>query len=322
MIVLTGGAGFIGSCFLRRLNDAGIRDVLVVDRLGKSPKWRNLVHKQFRDLIDPATFLTKLQQGEYGSSIEVIVHLGARTDTTEQDVQFLVENNFSYSCALLEYAHRMNVRFIYASSAATYGRGEQGFAEEDWSNREPLNAYAFSKYLFDFWVYQHHYFQSSTVGLIFFNVYGPNEYHKGAMASMVFKAFQQLRTAGVVRLFKSYHPAYADGEQKRDFVYVKDVVEVLWRMLKHPEISGLYNVGTGVARSWNDVVRSVATVLGVEPRIEYVDMPEEWREQYQYFTQADLRRLQQTPAMVAFQTLEVGVEDYVRNYLMSRQRYW
>ncbi len=322
MIVLTGGAGFIGSCFLRRLNDAGITDVLIVDRLGKSTKWRNLLHKQFRDLVSPELFLQELQRGTYDSAIEAIVHLGARTDTTEPDAQFLVENNFFYSRTLLEYAYTRNIRLIYASSAAVYGRGDKGFAETDWANREPLNAYAFSKYLVDFWAEQQEMFRHSSIaGLIFFNVYGPNEYHKAHMASMAYKAFQQLRQNGVVKLFKSYHPAYRDGEQKRDFVYVKDVVEVLWRMLQHPEISGLYNVGTGVARTWNSLVAAVATAMDKEAKIEYIEMPASLRDNYQYFTQADLRQLRQTPAMVEFRSLEAGITEYVQQYLLPGN-YW
>lgn len=322
MIVLTGGAGFIGSCFLRRLNDAGISDVLIVDRLGYGKKWKNLVHKKFVDFVEPEHFLQALKSGEYGASIEVIVHLGARTDTSEKDAQFLLTNNFTYSCELLRYAEPRGIRFIYASSAAIYGRGVRGFQEDDFSNRDPLNAYAFSKYAFDQWVWENGYFQKSVVGLIFFNVYGPNEYHKAHMASMVYKAYTQFRKNGVVRLYKSTTPEFADGEQKRDFIYVKDVVEILWNMLHYGEIRGLFNVGTGTARSWNELVQCVAEALGVEPKVEYIDMPEEVQEQYQNYTQAEIRKLQATRAYVPARSLEEGIKDYVQQHLQSDNPYW
>ncbi len=320
MIVVTGGAGFIGSCFLKKLNDRNISNILVVDELGTGAKWKNLVGKNIADVVHKTAFRTNLLAGEYGADIEAIVHLGACSRTTEEDADYLLENNYEYSKDLARYAADRNIRFIYASSAATYGSGGSGYSDNEYDALEPLNMYGFSKHLFDNWVRLNGY-DTRFVGIKFFNVFGPNEYHKGDMASLVYKAYRQVVDTGVIRLFRSYRPEYADGEQKRDFVYVKDAVDIMWDMLRLGEIAGIFNLGTGKARSWNDLARSVFRALGREPRIEYIDMPESLKNQYQYFTEADMEKLGQTRAEHEFTSLEDAVADYVQNYLDSDYRH-
>jgi len=315
MHVITGGAGFIGSAFLAKLNAQGIDDILVVDELGSSQKWQNLRGKIFRDYVHKAQFLKLLKDDAFPSSISAIIHLGACSSTIETDLDFLLENNYKYSLALAEYAASHKVRLIYASSAATYGDGSSGYSEAiKLSRLKPLNRYGFSKHLFDL-AMERRGFQPSVVGIKFFNVFGPNEYHKGEMRSVVHKAWQQIKASGSVRLFKSYRRDYADGEQKRDFIYIKDCCQVMWWLLQHPNIKGLFNLGSGVARSWNDLARAVFTALGKEPCIEYIEMPEAVRNQYQYFTQADMQKLSSTGCPFKFHSLEEGVYDYVVNYL-------
>lgn len=319
MILLTGGAGFIGSCFLWKLNREGITDVLVVDELTDARKWPNLLGKRFREFIPKDALLPRLLRGELGH-LDAIVHLGARTTTTESDLAALLADNYEYSKTLARYAVDRGIRFLYASSAATYGNGEAGFHEDQLWHLRPLTAYAFSKHLFDCWAAAEGILQQA-VGVKLFNVYGPNEYHKGPMASLVWQGFQQIRHSGRLRLFQSDSPDYADGEQKRDFVYVKDVIDVLWKLLIHRELCGLYNVGTGQARSWNELAAALFTALGQPPQIEYVPMPEPLRPQYQRFTQADITKLQQSPAAHTFLPLEEGVREYVHDYLLSGRLY-
>lgn len=314
MIVVTGGAGFIGSCFLKKLNDMGVNDILVVDQLGTDAKWKNLVGKQVADVVHKASFRKHLLAGEYGAEIEAIVHLGACSRTTEENADYLLENNYEYSKDLARYAADRNIRFLYASSAATYGSGESGYSDEEFDALEPLNMYGFSKHLFDNWVRRNGY-DARFVGIKFFNVFGPNEYHKGDMASLVYKAYRQVRNTNVIRLFKSYRPEYAHGEQKRDFIYVKDAVDIMWDMMRLGEIAGIFNLGTGVARTWNDLASSVFRALGREPNIEYIEMPESLKNQYQYFTEADMSKLQSTRARRESTSLEDAVTDYVQNYL-------
>jgi ADP-L-glycero-D-manno-heptose 6-epimerase len=316
MLVLTGGAGFIGSCFLKTLNDKGITDILVVDRLGTGDKWRNLLGKQFADIADIHTFRRNLLDGAYGERIESIVHLGACSTTTERDADYLLDNNYAYSRDLAEYAVFKNIRFIYASSAATYGLGENGYSDTEFENLRPLNMYGYSKHLFDLWVLKNG-FEKQFCGIKFFNVFGPNEYSKGDMASMIFKAFHQIQQTGQVKLFKSNSPEYSDGEQKRDFIYVKDACDVMWAMLRDNSINGIYNLGTGRARSWNDLTSAVFKAMDVPAKIEYIEMPESLKAQYQNFTEADMSSLQKTSAFKNFQSLEESVEDYVQNYLMK-----
>ncbi len=317
MIVLTGGAGFIGSNYLKRLNHEGIDDILVVDHFGQSEKWKNCVGKKFRTMIDKDAFLYGLEQGSFQDSIDLIVHLGACTDTTERDGDYLFENNYHYSVKLAMYCVQHDIRMIYASSAATYGLGEYGYEDTVFDSLRPLNMYGFSKHVFDLWVRQNA-LDDRLCGLKFFNVFGPNEAHKGSMASMVYKAYRQVKESGRVKLFRSTIAEYADGEQKRDFIYVNDVSDVLWKIQQDSSLSGIYNLGTGMARSWNELASAVFNALGQETTIEYVDMPESLVDQYQNFTQADMHRLQATSAAHTFMSLEDSVRDYVQTYLMKR----
>jgi ADP-L-glycero-D-manno-heptose 6-epimerase len=318
MLLLTGGAGFIGSCFLWKLNQEGITDILVADTL-TAANWKNLLGKRFRDFIPKESLLPRLLSGQLGH-LDAIVHLGATTDTTATDLSALLENNYEYSKALARYAADHGIRFLYASSAATYGNGDQGFQECRLWQLRPLNPYGFSKHLFDCWAATEGILEVAA-GVKLFNVYGPNEYHKGRMASLVWQGFLQIRSTGRIRLFKSTDPRYGDGEQKRDFVYVKDVVEVLWKFLQHPNLVGLYNVGTGQARSWNELAHALFAALQLPPQIEYIDMPEELRPQYQNFTQADITKLQSSPAAHTFTPLEEGVREYVQDFLLSGRLY-
>lgn len=315
MIVVTGGAGFIGSCLVKLLNDKGVHDILIVDALGTSAKWKNLVGKSYLDVVHKVAFHEELLAGEYGAEIEAIFHLGACSSTTEQNADYLLENNYRYSRDLAEYAEARNIRFIYASSAATYGAGESGYSDRNFALK-PLNMYGYSKQMFDEWVLRNG-LETKFVGVKFFNVFGPNEYHKGDMASVVMKSFRQVQESGIIRLFRSYKPDYADGEQKRDFIYVKDVVETLYAMLQYGEVRGIYNLGTGLARSWNDLANAVFAAMKFPRAIEYVEMPVSLREQYQYFTEADMSKMQQTRIFRPCTSLEEAVSDYVRGYLMK-----
>ena len=321
MIVLTGGAGFIGSCLLRKLNDENIKDILVVDHLGTSEKWRNLIGKKFTDFIHKDRFLESLDFYAKKYSITSILHLGACTVTTERDADYLIENNLNYSKQLAQFAVDNNVRFIYASSAASYGRGDQGYSDSEFNSLRPLNAYGLSKHLFDLWVNENHY-DSVFTGIKFFNVFGPNEYHKGDMASMVYKSFCQILDGGKVRLFRSTHFDYKDGEQKRDFVYVKDVIEILWNIYNEPSISGIYNLGTGQAEIWKNLVTCVFNSMGLPVNIEYIDMPAPLITQYQNFTQAEMTRLSNANIKLKFNTLEESIKDYVQNYLSADWQYF
>jgi ADP-L-glycero-D-manno-heptose 6-epimerase len=255
MIVITGGAGFIGSAMLWKLNQVGITNVLIVDELGTTEKWKNLVGLRYADYVHKTLFLQKLLSDAF-PRFEAIIHLGANSSTTECDVEGLMDNNYAYTKDLATYCVRRSIRFIYASSAATYGNGEHGYKDDDTTmlKLRPLNAYGYSKHLFDLWAYRHH-LLDKIVGLKFFNVFGPNEYHKGDMASVVYKAFNQILESGSVKLFKSHKEGFNDGEQLRDFVYVKDCVEVMYWLLTHREVNGIFNLGTGKARSFKDLRR-------------------------------------------------------------------
>jgi ADP-L-glycero-D-manno-heptose 6-epimerase len=254
--------------------------------------------------------------------IDAVIHLGASSSTTETNCDYLMSNNLEYSKAMCRFALDRNARFVYASSAATYGNGDQGFddAYESLEKLYPMNMYGYSKHLFDLWVKKDQ-LLDKVVGLKFFNVFGPNEYHKDDMRSVVCKAFTQIKKEGQLKLFKSYHPDYAHGEQMRDFVYVKDCAQIIDWLLKNPQVGGIFNVGTGQARTWNDLGRAVFSAMGQEPQIEYIDMPESIRDKYQYYTCANLDRLVGRGCDVHFRSLEEGVEDYVRNYLMTHQPY-
>ena len=322
MIVVTGGAGFIGSVLVGLLNMQGEKEILVVDSLGSSDKWKNLVGKEFCDYLHKDDFLTLLTEGSLSKEVTTIIHLGACTSTLETDLDYLTENNYRYSRALAEWALAHNARFIYASSGATYGDGTEGFSDDDalTPHLRPLNGYAFSKQLFDLWLLREG-LQSRVVGLKFFNVYGPNEYHKDEMRSVVLKAFEQIQSKGLVRLFRSHNPNYADGGQLRDFIYVKDVANVLSWFVAHPEHNGIFNVGTGRARSWMDLTLAVFKALGKEAKISFIDMPEELQRNYQYFTEARMEKLRQIGFSAPFYSLEEGVADYVTSYLVGHSFY-
>ncbi len=313
-IIVTGGAGFIGSMFVEKLNRQGIDEILIVDHLGRGSKWRNLAGLRFADYLAKDDFLRRIDDGAWTDTPDAIVHLGACTDTTETDVDYLMGNNYQYSRVLAQWAAARKVRFLYASSAATYGDGTRGFDDAmDIERLRPLNPYGYSKHLFDLWARRSG-FLNRAAGLKLFNVFGPNEGHKGPMASFVCKAVEQIRSSGRVRLFRSDHPDYGDGEQRRDFVYVKDCVDVLWWLLVHGQVNGLFNLGTGRARSWNDLARAVFSSLGLPPAIDYIDMPAALRGRYQYFTEARMDRLAGIGCPLSFRPLEEAVEDYVCNY--------
>jgi len=320
MIVVTGGAGFIGSAFVWKLNTEGIDEVIIVDRLGCSKKWKNLVNRRYADFLHKDTFLRMILEDRVPFPVEAIVHMGACSSTTEADADYLMENNFHYTCRVTEWAMKHGVRLIYASSAATYGDGSQGFDddEERIKDLRPINMYGYSKQLFDQWSLRHG-IQNKVAGIKFFNVFGPNEYHKGDMSSVIYKACQQIRETGRVRLFKSHRPEYGDGEQKRDFVYVKDCVEVLWWLMEHREVNGIFNVGTGKSRSWNDLIAAVFAALGRGKQIDYIPMPENLQAQYQYYTEAKMDKLLARGCPVTFKSLEDSVRDYVVNYLSREE---
>lgn len=321
MIVLTGGAGFIGSCFLKKLNLEGINDIIVVDRLGNGPKWKNLLNKKFERFSHKTQFLKDLKSGLYDNKIDAIIHLGACSSTTETDADYLFENNLNYSIALAEFAERFGTQFIYASSAATYGDGSLGYNDEEFDELRPLNAYGMTKHLFDQWVISHGLNKKFT-GIKFFNVFGPNEYHKGSMASMVFKSYHQIKNTGKVSLFRSNDPNFGDGEQKRDFIYVKDVNEVLWQIFDKRNINGIFNLGTGNAHTWNDLANAVFKALKLEPNIEYIDMPTEISGQYQNYTQADMNKLKNKNIELNFTELDHSVSDYITKHLEKNNPYY
>ena len=323
MIIVTGAAGFIGSAFVRKLNNEGVKDILVVDNLASSQKWKNLVKKSFRDYMHKDEFLSLLKADALPSTVDAIVHLGACSATTETDIDYLMLNNVKYSQTLAEYAIARGIRFIYASSAATYGDGELGY-DDDSNNLEqlqPLNGYGYSKHLFDLWAKRLG-LTSKIAGLKFFNVYGPNEYYKGDMASVVWKAYNKIQETGAFSLFRSHRPDYKDGEQKRDFVYVKDCCEVMWWLINTPSVNGIFNLGTGKARTWNDLVSAVFTSLGKAPNINYTNMPPQLINQYQYFTEAPMARLVDAGYTKPLTSLEDGIRDYVQTHLAKPDRHY
>lgn len=331
MIVLTGAAGFIGSCLLRKLNDEGQTDILLVDDFSRPDKNRNLEGKQFHAKMERKDFLAWFQGN--ASEVSFVFHLGARTDTTEQNVLIFNELNLDYSESIWQICEANSIPLVYASSAATYGLGEHGYddSHDIVTELKPLNPYGVSKNDFDAWVLKQARLptapQSEIVnrkseihwfGLKFFNVYGPNEYHKGRMASVIFQTVQQIRETGGMKLFRSHRPDYPDGGQLRDFIYVKDVVDVCFFFYQSQTVpSGLYNVGTGKARSFWDLATNTFRALGLEPNISFVDTPADIRGTYQYFTEANMAKLKAAGFTKPFMTLEEGVEDYVRQYLAA-----
>jgi len=316
MIIVTGGAGFIGSALIAELNRRQISDILVVDELGTDQKWKNLRNLSFADYVEKDDFLEMVIEDKLDSPVEVVFHLGACSDTTETNASYLVKNNYEYSKLLAQWATDADIRFIYASSAATYGDGSAGFSDDEDKIEilRPLNMYGYSKHLFDMWARRAG-LLSKIVGLKYFNVFGPNEYHKSEMMSFVVKAFEQIKTTGKVRLFKSYQPEYADGEQVRDFLYVKDAVNMTLFFFDNPYINGIFNIGTGETRTWNDLVIAVFMGMGMKPSIEYIEMPSSIRNQYQYFTQADLSKLRRAGYSKQTTPLEDAIRDYIQNYL-------
>lgn len=314
MIIVTGGAGFIGSCVVRTLNDAGINDIIIVDNIASTDKWLNIRNKKYIKYVHKSRFLEELPSYE---NVEAIIHMGAQSSTTEKDFDYLWNNNFEYTKTIWNYCTEKQISFIYASSAATYGNGELGFDDRmDIDQLRPLNGYGYSKQLFDQWVkHQAVDCPKQHVGLKFFNVYGPNEYFKGSMASMVFHGYKQIKECGKIKLFKSCNPDYKDGEQLRDFVYVKDICSVIFWLLQNKNVSGLFNVGTGKAQSFKELATATFCALNLEPNIEYIIMPEHLKEKYQYYTQASMVKLRLAGYDKEFSNLEEGVGDYVREYL-------
>jgi ADP-L-glycero-D-manno-heptose 6-epimerase len=311
-IVVTGAAGFIGRNTVAALNDRGHNDILLVDVLGTDEKWQTLVGLEFDDLISPQAFLDRLDDRESTSAITTVIHLGACSATTEMDADYLLANNYHYTRTLCEWARARDVRLIYASSAATYGGGELGFSDDDSTTRNlrPLNMYGYSKQLVDLWGLRTGAL-GTVAGLKFFNVFGPHEQHKGDMRSVVSKAYDEIRTTGRLSLFKSYRAEYADGQQERDFIYVRDAVDVVLFLLDNPTVAGLFNCGSGTARTWADLAAAVFAAMGLPTAIDYVDMPDGLREKYQYHTEAPMDKLRSAGYHRPFHSLEEGVSEYV-----------
>jgi ADP-L-glycero-D-manno-heptose 6-epimerase len=318
MIIITGGAGFIGSALVWKLNQNGITDILIVDELSTDEKWKNLVNLKFSDYVEKHQFLDNLFNGFYDATkIEKIFHMGACSSTQEQNASYLIENNFEYTKFLAEYCIENNIQFVYASSAATYGDGNNGYSDKNIEGLQPLNAYGYSKQLFDQYATNKKYFEDKTkniIGIKFFNVYGPNENHKADMRSMINKAYHQIQKDGKIGLFKSYNPQYADGEQKRDFLYIKDAIEIVLA-LSQKSINGIYNIGTGKAHSWNELAKAIFKATNIPEKIQYIEMPEILHGKYQYFTEADMSKTLSTIGGHKFYSLEDAVLDYVKNYL-------
>ena len=317
-ILVTGGAGFIGSALIWDLNQRGVDDIIVADFLGSDEKWKNLVPLRFNDYLEGDDLLRRIEAGDPAfNDIELVFHLGACSATTERDAAFLVRNNFECTKTLAKWSLSHDARFVYASSAATYGDGAAGMSdlEIDLGVFRPLNMYGYSKHLFDVYAARHG-FLDGIVGLKYFNVYGPNEDHKGDMRSLVHKAYRQIVDTGSVRLFKSHRPDYRDGEQMRDFLYVKDAVGMTIELAETATAGGLFNVGSGQAHTWIELATAIFAALERPPKIEFIEMPEALRGKYQYFTQADLTKLRGYCKNVELTPLNDAVADYVRNYLV------
>jgi ADP-L-glycero-D-manno-heptose 6-epimerase len=325
MLLVTGGAGFIGSNVVAALNDAGRTDVAVCDFLGCEGKWRNLAKRQLADVVPPPQLAAWLE----GRKLDAVIHMGAISETTATDGDLVIETNFRLSVRLLDWCTANATPFIYASSAATYGDGDQGFVDdaslEVLKKLRPMNLYGWSKQLFDLLVAervrQRARMPPQWAGLKFFNVFGPNEYHKGTMMSVLAKRFDDIKSGRNVQLFKSHRQGIADGDQRRDFIYVDDVVRVIMWLLASGGVSGIFNVGTGKARSFQDLIVSAYDALGMSPNIEYIDMPAQIRNSYQYFTEASVDRLQRAGYNGGFTSLEDAVRIYVRNFLDQSDRY-
>jgi len=317
MIVVTGAAGFIGSVLVAHLNQLGRSDLLLVDVLGQDDRYRNLLGLKFADYLHKDDFLARIENGGRSlPTIEALAHLGACSSTLETDADYLMRNNFGYTRSLATWCAAQGVRFVYASSAATYGDGSQGYTEspETLDALRPLNKYGFSKHCFDLWA-RHHGLLDTIAGLKYFNVFGPNEYHKQDMRSVVLKAYQRVQSGQPVPLFKSYRPEYRDGHQERDFIYVKDAVAMTAWLLEHREANGIFNVGSGRPRTWLDLAHAVFAALGQPAQIRFIEMPAAMRAAYQYSTCAVMERLAAAGCPIQSRSLEEGVRDYVHHHL-------
>jgi len=316
MIIVTGAAGFIGSCLVSKLNNKGIKEIVIVDDFSNPEKIKNYTHKAYREQVNRKDFFEWFSK--HFSEVSFIFHIGARTDTTEFNMSVFEELNLNYSKQIWKTCTRHRIPLIYASSAATYGGGKLGYSDNHSlvSRLKPLNPYGISKNEFDKWVLAQTVTPPYWYGLKFFNVYGPNEYHKGRMASVVFHAYNQILDPGSVRLFRSYNPDYPDGGQLRDFIYVKDVVDVIYFLMNHKKDSRIYNLGTGRARTFLDLVNAVFTALSLPSKIEFIDTPADIRDKYQYFTEARMEKLRSIGYANPFFTLEAGIEEYVQGYLL------
>lgn len=317
MIVITGSAGFIGSCVVAKFNAEGINNLVLVDDFSVNSKQANYTLKTFYQKIERKHFIEWFDKNY--NIVTDVIHIGARTDTTEKDVHILNELNLQYTKDIWKICAKNKINLIYASSAATYGLGEFGYDDDETkiNQLKPLNLYGESKNDFDKWALQQNTSPPNWYGLKFFNVYGPNEYHKGRMASVIFHSFHQVNNAGKVKLFRSHNPNYTDGGQLRDFVYVKDVVSVIWFLYSNTVKSGIYNLGSGKARTFLDLANATFKALGKEPNIEFIDTPADIRDKYQYFTEANMNKLIAQGYSKKFTSLEEGVEDYVKNYLLK-----
>ena len=319
MYIVTGGAGLIGSAIVWELNNRGLKDILVVDHLDHSDKWRNLRALKFQDYMEKDAFRKAVSENRIKPKrIKAIIHMGACSRTTETDAGYLIDNNYNYSRELASFAVSNKIRFLYASSAATYGDGSKGYIDDESSLDclRPLNMYGYSKHMFDLWA-RNSGLLNRIAGFKFTNIYGPNEWHKDDMRSVVCKAYTQISSTGKVQLFKSYHPDYKDGEQKRDFLYVKDAVDMVLYFLDRKD-GGLFNVGSGQADTWKSLVIAIFAALNKKPNIEYIEMPEYLRSRYQYYTKAEMWKLRRfhSPQLTS---LKDAVKDYVRNYLIPER---
>lgn len=316
MIVVTGAMGFIGSGFVTYLNQLGRTDIVVVDDFYQWKKEKNLSGKRIHEWVHRDLFLNYFEK--LASQVEVVFHLGARTDTISEDKVIFDKLNLNYSKSIWDICTRYSIPLIYASSAATYGDGKFGFSDAHLGTEkfQPLNAYAVSKQAFDLWALQQKKTPPHWFGMKFFNVYGPNEYHKARMASVIYHAFHQIQQSGTLNLFKSHRPEYNDGGQLRDFIYVKDVLQMCWNIYSQLPESGLYNTGTGKARTFEDLGKACFAALKVPVNIEYIDMPSDLREKYQYFTEADMNKWKAANLPLPATSLENGVDDYIKNYLL------
>lgn len=321
MIIVTGGAGFIGSALVWGLNQQGEENILIVDSFDHDEKEHNVAPLKYDTIIGGDEFRLGLKEGKFDKEhVSGVLHMGAISSTIEKDWDKYKDSNVDFSQEVIRWCADHNVRCVYASSAATYGEGEKGYSDDLalFDELKPMNLYGKSKLIVDIWARDGGYL-NKTAGLRYFNVFGPNEWHKGEMSSVIAKRFEDARDGKPIRLFKSYHPDYADGESVRDFVYVKDVVNATLFFLESPDANGMFNVGSGVARSWNDLAKALFAALGKRPNIEYFDMPKDIRNQYQYFTQSDISKLREAGYKIKMTSLEAALADYVKNYLLPHR---